>query len=143
MSNLMQADVRLINTGIKFASTVNGREEIITDYVPPLGEGENYTPLELFLVSLCTCAGGTVAPLLRKMGKEVSGLAIHASGERRETHPTGYTHIALAFTLTSANTTREELLHAIELTEQRFCPVWDMIKNNVEVTAEAQVILPE
>jgi putative redox protein len=69
MSTTLEASVELINDKIQFAGTAGTQPRIITDYTPPLGDGRGYLPLELFLISLATCLGGTIAPILRKMQK--------------------------------------------------------------------------
>lgn len=131
--------VVLINQKIKFSGKVKDNPEIITDYIPPLGNNEGYMPLEVFLISLSTCAGGTVASLIRKFKKNIDGLEIKAKGERRETHPTSFEKIYLHFNLKSNDAVDEDIQKAINLSEERFCPVWAMIKNNVEVITSFKI----
>jgi hypothetical protein len=52
MGNILNASVELIGGRMKFRGVAGGNPEIITDYIPPMGDGEGYMPLELFLVSL-------------------------------------------------------------------------------------------
>ncbi|HNR05238.1 MAG TPA: OsmC family protein [Bacillota bacterium] len=88
MSNQLTAVAALINDKVKFSGVSRDKKEIIIDYVKPIGDGEGYTSLELFLISLATCSGTSVSSLLRKMNKDVNGLNITTYGERREEHPT-------------------------------------------------------
>ena len=83
MSNKLSVTADLINDKVKFSGISRDNNEIFIDAVQPLGEGDGYTPLELFLMSLATCSGMTLALLLRKMNKNVSELNIIASGERK------------------------------------------------------------
>ena len=130
----------LVDGQAKFASTARGLTPVVTDSAPPFGQGLDYKPLELFLVSLGTCVATTVAPVLRKKRRQVDRLVVTASGTRREEHPTSFTRIVLRFELTSPDATDEDLRRSIELTEEKYCPVWAMIKGNVEVETPFEIL---
>lgn len=129
----LNAKSTLLNGKMKFSSSAADKEAIITDYIPPIGDGLSTTPLELFLISFATCAGGSVSGLLGKFGKKFDSLEVSAEGIRREQHPTGFEKITLTFSVVSQDMTTEELGKAIALSEEKFCPVWSMIKGNVEI----------
>jgi len=133
MSNLLKAKIQLLNEGVKFKSVVEGKPEIITDYLPPYGDGLSVLPLELFLISFGTCAGGVITPMLKKMGKQVHDLQITVQGKRREEHPLCFDEIKLIITVTSVDITEEDLKKVLNLAEEKICPVWAMIKGNVNV----------
>jgi putative redox protein len=139
MSDSLKADIRLLNNGIKFSSTSENYPEIISDYFPPLGNNEGYKPLELFLISFGTCVSGTILPLLRRMPKNIESYSMHVEGIRKTEHPTGFSKITLAITIRSQNITETDLQKAVMLSEEKFCPVWSMIKNNVIVETEFQI----
>ncbi|MDR3598946.1 MAG: OsmC family protein, partial [Desulfosporosinus sp.] len=110
------------------------------DCLPPLGDGQGYTPLELLLISLASCSGTTVLTLLRKMRKNISGLKVNAKGIRREQPPTSFQKITLEFVINSEDVQSSEVEKAIKLTEETYCPVWTMLKNNVEVIPEFRIV---
>lgn len=136
MSNFLEAKIQLLNEGVKFKSTVEGKPEIITDYLPPYGDGLSVLPLELFLISFGTCAGGVITPVLRKMGKQVQDFQMTIQGKRREEHPLCFEEIKLIISVTSIDVTEEDLKKAVKIAEEKICPVWAMIKGNVIVTYE-------
>ena len=72
MSNKLTVTADLINDEVKFSGVSRDNNEVIIDAIQPLGEEEGYTPLELFIMSLATCSGMTLALLLRRMNKNVS-----------------------------------------------------------------------
>jgi putative redox protein len=88
----------------------------------------------LLLMSFAGCSGTAIAFLLRKMGKTVSGLRVKAKGIRRDQPPLKFEKIFLEFTLDSKDVRDMDIQRAIRLAEDSVCPVWQMIKNNVEVT---------
>lgn len=133
--------VRLINQKIKFTgvSNANPAQPITFDYKPPIGDGEGYNGLELLLMSLSGCSATALVYLLRKMRKTVSGLEVRAKGIRREQPPIKFEKIYLEFILNSKDVDDADIKKAIRLAEQSVCPVWQMIKNNVEVVSEYEI----
>ena len=133
--NSLRTSSTLISRKVKFECTSRGNPAVVVDYTPPIGEGEGYTSLELFLISLSTCAGSSVALLLRKKGYTVQGLTVFASGERRQQHPTCFEIIELQFDIVSPDATSEAVSQVLALSEASVCPVWAMVKGNVKITA--------
>jgi putative redox protein len=134
--------VKLTNQKVQFTgvSKNNPGRPIKFDYYPPIGDGQGYNGLELLLMSLAGCLGTTVVYLLRQMGKNISGLDIEAKGTRRTQPPIKFEKIDLQFHLNSPDTDAAEIQKAIHLAEESVCPVWQMIKNNVEVVPSYNII---
>jgi putative redox protein len=74
------------------------------------------------------------------MGKTISGLEVNAKGIRREQPPIKFEKIFIEFILRSKDTKDADIRKAIQLAEQSVCPVWQMIKNNVEVVPDYKII---
>jgi putative redox protein len=117
----------------------DGRSFIISDYIPPLGDGKGYMPLELFPDSLATCSAGTIVSLIRKFRKTVGSFRISARGYRRGEHPTYFEKIVLECELISPDAQDGDMRKAIALSEEKYCPVWAMIKDKVEVVCELRL----
>lgn len=128
--------INLTNEKLRFKTVLRDNNPIVSDYIPPLGDGKGYMPLELFLVSFETCSGGTIVSLLRKKRKTVTSFSMRAEGFRREEHPTYFEKIILHCDLVSPDATDEDMRRCIELSEEKYCPVWSMIKGNVEVVCD-------
>jgi putative redox protein len=140
MAEQVEASVDLVNQRVQFTGTSRTNAPITMDYRPPVGDGQGYTGLELLLVSLAGCSGTTLAFLLRKMGKDVACLRVSAKGARREVHPMSLEKIRLEFVLTSRDAADTDVRKAIQLAEQTYCPVWAMLKGNVEIATEHRII---
>jgi len=132
-SKELTASIRLLNNKLHFEGKVDGNETISIDYTPPLGDNLGYTSLELLLLSLSSCVGSAVLTFLRKMQKNITSFEISAKGIRREEHPTCFKTISLFINLSSPDTTSEDLNKVLKLSEDTYCPVWAMLKGNVEV----------
>jgi len=137
-----QVTVNLTNNKVQFTgiSSSNPDCPITFDYKPPIGDGNGYNGLELLLMSLAGCSGTAIVFLLRKMGKDISGLKVNAKGLKRDQPPIKFEKIFLEFILSSKDTKDTDIRKAIQLAEQSVCPVWQMIKNNVEVVPEYKII---
>ncbi len=142
MGEAVEVHATLANEKIQFAAAAGSNPPILCDYRPPLGDGAGYTGLELLLVSLAACSGTSVVSMLRKMRKTVTALAIRAKGIRRDQHPTAFEKIFLDFTLHSPDAADADLQKAVELSEQTYCPVWAMLKGNVDVTPRCSIVRP-
>jgi putative redox protein len=139
MGEQLKADVTLINNKIQFSGVVRDNPAITFDYHPPIGDGQGLTGLEVLLLSLAGCSASTVVYLLRSMKKEIIGLQVQASGVRRDTHPTSLKTITLKFILQSSDARDADLEKAIRMAEETYCPVWAMLKGNVDIETQYQI----
>ena len=139
-SKTLNATVTLINEKLHFLGQTGTNVPVSIDYTPPLGDNLGYTSLELLLMSLASCIGSGVLVLLRKTGKSIQGLDITATGIRREQHPTCFSRITLDMVLKSADVTDAELEKVIGLSDEKLCPVYAMIKGNVDVVINHSII---
>ncbi len=138
-SKELNVALTLQNDSLHFEGKVDGQEPVPIDYIPPLGDNLGYTSLELLLLSLSSCAASTILIFLRKMQKTVDDFTVSAQGIRKEEHPTGFKTIWLKFELKSENVNEEELEKVIKMSEEQYCPVWTMLKGNVDIFVEYKI----
>lgn len=136
----LNASISLLNDKLNFKGTVDDNYPISIDYTPPLGDNLGYTSLELLLLSLSSCVGSSVLTFLRKMKKTITGCEIHARGLRNEEHPTCFNSISLTIELTSSNTSEEDLKKVLTMSEEKYCPVWAMLKGSVKINLNYRII---
>jgi putative redox protein len=106
-------------------------------------EGEpvaGFTPLELLLTSLAGCSGQVVVGLLKRMGQDVQGLVVRVRGMKREIHPTVLTSVELEFEFRGGHVDWASVERALALSEDRYCPVWVMLRASVPVTAKYEIL---
>jgi len=139
MPEQLEAAVTLINDKIQFSGVVRDNPAITFDYHPPIGDGKGFTGLEVLLLSLAGCSASTVVYLLRSMKKNIAGFQVQAAGVRRETHPTSLQTITLRFILRSADVKDADMQQVIRLAEETYCPVWAMLKGNVDVITQYKI----
>jgi putative redox protein len=133
------SSVELINDKLNFKGGVEDNQPVLIDYVPPYGDGNGYTSLELFLLSLSSCLGSSLLTLIRRSGKTVTGLRIDSKGYRKTEHPTSFKIIELKVYIKSSDVESLDVDKAIKFSEDILCPVWNMIKGNVEVNVSYEI----
>lgn len=139
-SKELRATLKLINDKLHFEGLVEENDPIAIDYTPPLGDNLGYTSLELLLLSLSSCLGSALLVFLRKMNKNIIGLTINTHGIRKEDHPTCFKTIILKVKLYSNNTNPEDFNKVLKMAEDTYCPVWAMIKGNVDIIVKPDII---
>jgi putative redox protein len=126
-------------SGMCFTATT-GEHTVCLDY--PLGEQgtSGPTPLQMLLSRLAVCAGSTLALVLERMQQPLTGLAVEATGLRRDAHPTVITHIHLSFEVRGRAVERDRVAHALKIAEEQLCPVWAMLRPGTPIETSFQVV---
>lgn len=135
-SEILNTSLVLKNERLQFSGSTEQQASINIDYIPPLGDNQGYTSLELFLLSFSSCLGSAMLIFLRRMGKSIQSFEIHSTGHRKQDHPTAFSLIHLKIVVKSEDISIEDLEKVIKPAEDTYCPVWAMIKGNVEVETE-------
>ena len=135
-SKELTTSVKLVNDRLNFSGIAEGNGPVSIDYIPPLGDNLGYTSLELLLLSLSSCLGSAMLIFLRRMHKSISEFEISAKGVRNEDHPTGFKSILLSVHVKSPDVDETDLKKVVGLAEDKYCPVWSMVKGKVVINLE-------
>ena len=140
MAKEVKADV-VFKDGMKFDG-LSGRagKSVAVDFAPEGETIDGFSPLELLLTSLAGCSGQVAVGLLKRMGQEVRGLTVHARGVKKEIHPTVLTSIELDFEFRGGKLDAASVEKALALSEDRYCPVWAMVKLAAPVKATYRLV---
>ena len=131
--------VRAVHLGEMRVSASDGEFEVKMDY--PLTDGEpttGPTPLTMLLASLAACSLNSVAVVLRKMQQPFTGIQVEARATRKTEHPTVLADISLRF-LIEGKVDPVAVGRALQLSEERLCPVWNMLKSSTTIEASFQM----
>lgn len=124
--------------GMHFEAGV-GPHAVHLDYpLAPDAAGAGPRPLEMLLASLASCAGGTIVFLLRRSGRKLDALRVTARGRRKAEHPTVFTDIQLEFAV-RGDLPLEALKTAVSEAEERYCPVWAMLRPTTPIEATVRI----
>jgi len=136
MTQQVEVTANLTNDKVQFSGASRSNPAVKCDYFPPIGDGEGYTGLELLLMSLAVCSATAIVHLLRKMGRDVSGFRVNARGVRKDALPMTFGKIFLDYVVTSRDVEDLDIGKAIRLAEESYCPVWALLRDNVQIVTE-------
>ena len=141
MAEQLTASVRWTQK-LHFVGRAGFAHDVPVDHAPPLGEGQGISPMEVLLMSLAGCSGQTVMSLLEKMRQDVRTFSVTASGAKRDDHPRVFIEIRLEVRVGGNALEHDKVDKAVRLTEERYCPVWAMLKGNVPIVASIVLTSP-
>lgn len=93
------------------------------------------TPLTMLLASLAACSANSVMAVLKKMQQPVSQFEVEAHATRSTIHPTVLLDISLEFIIKGEGVDPAAVARALQLSEERLCPVWNMLKGSTPIKA--------
>jgi putative redox protein len=128
--------------GLHFVGTTPSGHSIELDSkvsVPALAA----TPMELLLVALGGCTAMDAISILRKMREEVTAYDVRLTSERAEEHPRVYTSILITHQVAGTGISEANVRRAIQLTMQRYCPVFAMLYPTVTILERYEITGPE
>ncbi len=125
---------------LAFTSQVNGHNIDLDASNENGGKDSGARPKELMLAALAGCTGMDVVSILKKMQVELTHFDIKIEAELTEEHPKHYKKMNLIYIFSGANIEVEKLQKAISLSQERYCGVFFMYKQIMEITSEIQVL---
>lgn len=134
----MEAKVTLVE-GMQFVGEASSGHAVVLDTVPAVqGRDTAARPMEFVLIGLASCTAMDVVSILRKRKKEPRRFEVHARAERATEHPKVFTHIELEFVI-AGDFDPAEVERAIDLSQNRYCPVAGMLKPSVNITTKYRI----
>ena len=124
----------------RFEGGARSGHTVQLDVPPPEGDGAGIMPMELVLISLAGCSAMDVVAVLRKKRQPVEGMEVRVHGQRRDEHPTVFTAINLEYIVHGVDVEPVAVARAIELSKERYCPVWAMLEPTVKITSSYRVV---
>ena len=134
----MQTDlaVSAVHEGGMRVRASDGQFDVVMDYAIQGNEPlAGSTPLTMLLASLAACSLNSVIAILKKMHQPLAGLEVEAHGTRSSEHPTVLREISLDFIVKGDGVDAAAVERALQLSEDRFCPVWNMLKASTPIKA--------
>lgn len=120
--------------------SAKNEEEISINLNDLIGDGKRYNSLELILISLAYCSGTTIEATLNKMRKEIKLFKVSVSGTVKEEHPKSFSTIELEYSVLSSDVKPKDIEKAINLAEEKYCPVYDMLKHSVAISSKYKLL---
>lgn len=132
-----KATVRFVEDDL-FVGTTPGGRAIVLDTNSQRSSAPS--PVELLLVALGSCTATDVVSILKKKRQQVTSYTVEISGERRAEYPRSYTSMKVHHILTGRSISQDAVVHAIELSETKYCSVADTLRPKVEIQSTFEII---
>jgi putative redox protein len=132
MASEVNIGIRLVE-GMHFVGANEAGLSVDLDS-PAEGLGVGPSPMQMVLISLASCSGMDVITIMRKKRQRVTAFEVRAHGTRSEEYPRPYTAIRLEFHFTGEDIDPVACERAIELSRDRYCPVWAMLAHSVVIS---------
>ncbi|MCK7541262.1 MAG: OsmC family protein [Marinilabiliales bacterium] len=135
---------RRFQGGMKFDGQVSGRAGTSVGRrlrAARASRSAAITPMELLLAGLAGCSGQVTVGLLKRMGQEVKDLTVHAQGAKKE-DPSRPSSPRSSSSSSSAagQLDAASVEKALALSEERYCPVWAMLKAAAPIKATYRLL---
>ena len=129
--------------GSSFAAKGDSNHWVNLDTLEEAG-GNNAasTPMELILMALAGCGSMDILPILKKKRVEIDGFEVNVSAERSTEHPKVFTKINIEYVFYGNNIPPADVERAIELSYTKYCSVYAMLKNSVEINKNYKILEP-
>jgi putative redox protein len=135
----MQAYVRHLK-GITFAGKANSNHWVMMDGSSKFGGSDAASgPMELVLIALGGCTGSDVASILEKKRVRLDGFDMNITADRTQEHPKVFSKIHIEYVFYGDDIKNNDVLKAIELSQEKYCSVSAILKKSAEVTFSYEI----
>jgi len=104
------------------------------------GNNAGSSPMELVLMALGTCSSMDIIPILKKKQVQVDDFEVNVSSERATEFPKVFTKINIEYIFYGKNIPAKDVERAIELSLTKYCSVYAMLKNNIEIKESYRIL---
>jgi putative redox protein len=136
----MKVEVKMAD-GLTLLAKGESKHWIVLDGSEEFGGHEAATkPMELLLISLAGCTAMDVISLLNKMRVNFKDLRVKVEAKQKDEHPKVFTSIDLEYIIYGNDLKGEKIEKAINKSQEKYCPVTAMLKENVPIKYSYKVI---
>lgn len=113
-----------------FSAMGQGGHTLTMDAHHGVGHEQGLLPMQALLGALAGCVGMDVIMILRSRLQEIRSIEIVTEGEKRRNPPKEFLSIVVTF-FVEGDIDAEKVLHAIEVSGEKYCPVAHSLKADV------------
>lgn len=100
-------------------------------------------PMELLLIALGGCTGMDVVSILRKKRMPFDKFELKINGSIHQEHPKYFEKIDIEYIFYGNNIVKKDVVYAIELSEQKYCAVMNVLRRSGAVITTKYTINPK
>ncbi len=138
--NALHAEVRHAE-GMTFLGRGASNHWVVMDASEAAGGcGAGSSPMELVLMALGGCTSMDIVSILEKRKEQFSGFRVGLTGERSAESPRRFTRITVEYMLTSDTVRTESVVHAVELSVEKYCSVGATLAPGVQLVYRYRIL---
>ncbi len=124
------ATLRWTGEGLSFDADGYGGPALSIDSASSTGP----SPMDALLMGVAGCMAIDVLMIAQKSRVEITGLEVHAEGERAESAPKRFVALRLVYRVTGAGAEDvPKLQRAIDLSREKYCSVLHSLRDDIEL----------
>ena len=132
----MEAEIKQVK-GLTFIAKADSNHWITVDGPKQFfGSEAASRPMELLLIALGTCTASDVVAILQKKRVTLKKFEVKLRAERAEEHP----KIHIEYLIGGDNIQERDVERAIELSQEKYCPISAMLRKAAELTYSYQIL---
>jgi len=136
----MKATLKQVN-GCSFIGKADSNHLVSIDTPKEaFGSDSAAHPMELVLLALGSCSGCDIVSILKKKQVLLKGFEINIKAERSESHPKVFKKIHIEYVFYGKDINSKQVEQAINLSQEKYCPVSAMLKASVTITTSYKII---
>ena len=97
-------------------------------------------PSDLLLLSLLACSAYDVVKIIEKQRHHLHGLRVTATSKQQHHPPYAFEKIHVHYHVIAHGLKTEQLRRAIELSETKYCSVYNTLKHGVELSSDFELV---
>ncbi len=108
----------------------------------PLDGQPGIGPMQLLLAAIAGCTGIDIVEILHKKRVRLTDVQVRVRGKRAGDYPMIWTDIHLTYLVWAENLKTKDLEQAIQLSEDKYCSVSQMLRKSAKITSEYRILKP-
>jgi putative redox protein len=125
---------------MSFVADVNGHKITIDATEKVGGKNRGPRPKPMMLLALGGCTGMDVVSILKKMRVELESFDVDVEATVTDEHPKYYDHFTIIYTFKGKDLPMEKLEKAVNLSQERYCGVSEMLRKSSTLDHKIVVI---
>ena len=101
--------------------------------------GNDFRPMEIFMLGLAGCTGMDVVDILRKKRQAVTAFEVVARGDTQEEHPHRYTAIEVTYIITGNGIDPLAVERAMQLSETKYCGAMATLRESATIALKYEI----
>ena len=124
-----------------FIAETGSGHSVIMDGPPDHG-GQNLAarPMEMILVGLGGCSAFDVVDILKKSRQPIEDCQINIEAQRADEIPAVFTKIHMHYLIGGRDLSEKQVNRAVELSVEKYCSVVKMLRPNIEITSDYEIL---